>query len=228
MLREGGDPATAFGGRLEDLAKAMGKVSAANQEFQRTQQNVVAGMDELRSGTQGLITGAFSAVRQGQDVGKSVLNSLGGMADKLFDRTVAKPLAEGALGFMGKGTGGLLKEMGIDVGKIFGDPQAPVGLDSLTKGLGTTTGTMTVTAAVVNLSGGAGLSTGSLPGLGGSPGARVGMPGSGGSEPGAGTSANDVPTVSPVDVLPPERPSFDPSRIRRVSRSSGLRSTVSR
>ena len=144
-LRQGIQPVGQLARDIDDLAARMGKGADANERFARTKNNIVGGMDELRSGSRGTFTGAFSDLRQGRDPIEGLRNSLGGMADKLFDRTVSKPLTEQLLGVDGKGGGGLF---GDSASKLFGSVS------------GITAPVANVTASVVNVSGG--LSTGSL------------------------------------------------------------------
>lgn len=199
LTRAGITDLTPYEARINAIAGAYGRTAGAADELTRAQRNIVGGMDEIRSGGRGLLTGAYSDARQGKDPTQGVLNSLGSMSDRLFDRTVSKPAMEWLLGPDGKPGGGAV---GNAVSSFFGEAKTPPGLDTLTKGLGaTTTATMTVTAAVVNLSGGAGLSTGSLPGLGGAPNIKVGMPNA--------TGGSDEPAVLNGIPLPPARPMFD-------------------
>jgi phage-related minor tail protein len=134
-----------YTGAINAYAKRAGEVAAANDNLQRTQQNIVQGMDEMRSGTQSAVTGMFSAIRQGQNPMQALMQSMGRMTDQFFDRMISKPLTEGLLGQMGKAGGGLF---GDDLSKVFGNAT------------GITTPLATVNASVVNVNGGVGAGAG--------------------------------------------------------------------
>lgn len=175
-MRDGQTVTERYGAGWEALAAQMGKAKAATDELARAQQNVIAGLDELRSGSRGLTTGIFSDLRQGQNPTKNIANNLGRMADQMFDRTVSKPLFESLMGRDGTGQLGLLGQglNSMGLGGLLGDTKT-----GIFGGMPTTTASMSVNAAVVNI-GGAGIAgfgagfpggTGSLPsvlgGLGG-------------------------------------------------------------
>lgn len=141
--REGVPITDALNRSIEAYAKRAGEAAEANDKLQRTQQNIVGGMDELRSGTSGILTGIFSDKRQGKDPLANIQSSLGRMTDQLFDRIVSKPLTEQLLGFNGKGGGGLFGDM---ASKLFGDvsgikvPQATINATTVTVNGGGLTG----------------------------------------------------------------------------------------
>lgn len=108
--RTGQDVTARYGAGWESLAAQMGQAKAATDELQRAQQNVIQGMDEMRSGSRGLFTGIFSDVRQGKSPLDGIVNSLGRMQDQMFDRMVSKPLVESVMGRDGTGQGGLLSQ----------------------------------------------------------------------------------------------------------------------
>lgn len=139
-LRRGIDPVEAYRGRLDELAAALGRGSAANDEFQKAKAKIVGGMDELRSGSRGLLTGIFSDTRQGKSPLDGIMNSLGGMADKIFERTVSAPLAESLLGPDGKAGGGFVGDL---VSGIFGSAgKSSVGTANITAATAIITGSI--------------------------------------------------------------------------------------
>ncbi|TDR89112.1 phage tail length tape measure family protein [Enterovirga rhinocerotis] len=73
-----------YGAGWEALAAQMGRAKAATDELQRSQQNAIAGMDEMRSGSRGLITGMFSDLRQGKDPLANLTAAAGTFTDRLF------------------------------------------------------------------------------------------------------------------------------------------------
>ena len=206
-FRNGQSPAERYGGQLDALAAQMGKVKAQEEEFQRVRSNIVGGMDELRSGSRGLLTGIFSDARQGKSPTEGIKNALGGMADRLVDRTVSTPITEALLGRAGKTGGGL-----------FGDQIGQSGIFGSLSGM--TTASMAVNAAVVNI-GGAGLATalsGGTAGLPGGAGLATALSGGTSGPPGGPTYP-----VSPVTVsnLPPLGPS-GPSDVARSDYATSL------
>ncbi|TDR90289.1 phage tail length tape measure family protein [Enterovirga rhinocerotis] len=171
-----------YGAGWEALAAQMGRAKAATDELALSQQNAIAGMDEMRSGSRGLLTGMFSDLRQGKSPIDGLINGLGRMQDQMFERMISKPLIEGLMGRDGTGNGGWLSGLlqGTGLPALMGANGQTGSLgDVASKVLGigqTATGTMSVTAGVVNI-GGAGIG-GLIPGLGGR--GAAGMAGIGG------------------------------------------------
>lgn len=128
-------------------AKRAGEAAAANENYSKTSQNIVQGMDQFRSGTQGLLTGAFSDGRQGKNPLQGIVSNLGRMGDQYFDRMISKPLTESLLGPFGKPGGGAIGDL---ASKGFGD------VSKLALPSAITTPMATVTASVVNVQGGIG------------------------------------------------------------------------
>ena len=181
-IRKGIDPVEAYGGKIDELAARMGKAKAAEEDFNRVRSNIVGGMDDLRSGGRGAVTGVFSDLRTGRNPLEGLADRLGSVADRLFDRTVSKPLIEGLLGPDGKAGGGLF---GNAASTIFGD------LSSVT------TPAMTVTATAVTIGG-----LGDVGGIGsavrGATGdVRVRLPAANDDEAGL-----PLPPARPVDLTP--------------------------
>ena len=83
-IRNGQDPAERYKGKLDELAAAMGKVKGAEEDFNRVKQNIVGGMDEIRSGSRGLLTGVFSDLRQRKNPLQSLTVSVGAMSGNFF------------------------------------------------------------------------------------------------------------------------------------------------
>ena len=160
FARQGITDLSGYTKQIDAIAAASGKATAAQEELRRVQQNVVAGMDELRSSTQGGITGAFSDVRQGKNPLQGIVTALGRQTDQMFDRLVSKPLTEGLLGPLGKPGGGAGGDL---VSRMFGDPSA-IKIPGALAQAATTTASMTVNAGVVTLNGGLGAG-GGLPGM---------------------------------------------------------------
>jgi hypothetical protein len=152
FARDGIDIMKSNADAVNAYAKRAGEAAAANENFARTSQNIVQGMDEVRSTTQSTFTGLFSAARQGQDLGKVLLNSLGKFADQGFDRMISKPLTESIFGFMGKPGGGAIGDM---TSKAFGNV---AGITTPMANI--TAGTVSVTGASIGSFGGTGSGTG--------------------------------------------------------------------
>jgi hypothetical protein len=108
LMRSGVSDWERYSGAINAYAKRAGEAAAANEQLQRTMQNVIGGMDELRSSASSSITGIFSDLRQGKNPLQSLVASMGRVADQFFERTIAKPLTEQLLGFAGKPGGGLI------------------------------------------------------------------------------------------------------------------------
>ncbi|TXN60350.1 phage tail length tape measure family protein, partial [Methylobacterium sp. WL6] len=131
---------------IDAYAASAGKVAAAQEDLTRKQREIVGGMDDFRSGSRSTLTGIFSDVSQGKSPVAGISSSLNGVASRLFERSVATPLVNGALGLDGKAGGGIF---GDALSGIFGKAQ--------------TVSTAQISAGVVNLSG----SVSGIPGLGG-------------------------------------------------------------
>ncbi|NNM71420.1 phage tail length tape measure family protein [Enterovirga aerilata] len=215
LTRRGITDLSDYSARLDQLAAAAGKAAAAQEELRRVQQNVVGGMDELRSSTSGLLTGAFSDVRQGKSPLEGIVNSLGRQTDQMFDRLISRPLTEGLLGQFGKPGGGATGDW---ISRIFGDASGIKLPNPLAQ---STTASMTVNAASVVVNGGIG--TGGLPGIGGSgqnliPGASQILDS---SKFGGGASASYSEVAGYIRQAAAMR-GIDPDIALRVARSEGL------
>ena len=121
---------------IDAYATSAGKVAAAQEDLVRKQREVVGGLDDVRFGLRGGLTGIFSDVGAGKSPLDGIVNSLNRTASSIFDRTVSGPLATGLFGQEGKAGGGLF---GDALGGIFGKA---AGLP-----------TADITAGIVNLSG---------------------------------------------------------------------------
>lgn len=207
--RTGQDVAARYGAGWESMAAQMGRAKAATDEMQRSQQLVITGMDEMRSGSRGLFTGIFSDFRSGKSPLDGVLSSLGRMQDQAFDRMVSRPLTEMMMGREGTAQGGLLSGLfngtGFNFGNLFGQAANSNVLGSAVgaaTGL-SATGTMTVNAASVIVNGGVGGVSGAAgSGLADLVGGKSAMPR---SIAGAGDAARalpipDLPGVTPWPV----------------------------
>lgn len=159
-IRAGIDPAKAYGGQLDELATKMGQVGAANLEFQRAKSNISGGLDEIRSGFSGMMSGVSSDLMRngGKGIGQTLLNSALRMNDQLLERVVFKPLTEAAFGRFGQTGGGLLGDV-LGKSGLFGD------LSKMTMPQTITAPMATVQAASVIVNGGA-LTAGAGVGMG--------------------------------------------------------------
>ncbi len=174
--------------QIEAMARKYGEVASEAEKFQKISQNIVQGMDEIRSAGRGAFTGLFSDIRQGKDAMASLSTAAGNLADKMFDRLASKPLMDAIFGEDGKAGGGLI---GTFTSSIFGSVG---GIGNGLKGAGTTaTGVMTVNAGSVVVNSGVGGAAGAGSGFGSL------IPGSSGSAA-AATSPTVVSTPTVVNT----------------------------
>ncbi|MCY1644392.1 phage tail length tape measure family protein [Methylorubrum sp. SL192] len=121
---------------IDAYAASAGKVAAAQDDLVRKQREVVGGLDDVRFGLRGGITGTFSDLAAGKSPLAGILNSVNRTASSNFDRMVSGPLTAALFGQEGKAGGGLFGDaFGGVLGKAARLPTADI------------------TAGVVNLSG---------------------------------------------------------------------------
>lgn len=148
-LRAGITPGADLMKQIDDLAKGYGRAAGEADKFQRSAQNIVQGMDEIRSSSRGALTGFMSDLRQGKDPRQALMGAFNRQTDQALDRLISKPLTEFVIGQDGKAGGGMFGDM---ISKVFAtNPMS--------------TAAMTVTAGVVNIGG-----IGGIPGLAGADG----------------------------------------------------------
>lgn len=121
---------------IDAYAASAGKVAAAQDDLVRKQRDVVGGLDDVRFGLRGGITGTFSDLAAGKSPLSGILNTVNRTSSAMFDRMVSGPLTGALFGAEGKAGGGLFGDaLGGMLGKAAGLPTADI------------------TAGVVNLSG---------------------------------------------------------------------------
>lgn len=142
---------------IDAHAAAAGKQATAEEDYQRRRERIVGPLDDLRSGQRGLLTGVFSDLRQGRNVGQGITNQLGSTADRLFERLVSGPLTEELLGPDGKAGGGIF---GTALAAILGGGKQSVGTATISAGTVIVTGSIGSASGITDLLAKAGIGAG--------------------------------------------------------------------
>lgn len=158
--RQGIIDLTAYKDVIEAYGDAVGRTASKNEELAKKQREVIAGLDDMRSGVRGGITGIFGDLSRGKSPLDGILNNVQDMATRFLDRQVSGPLTESLLGSEGKAGGGLFGGFLTD----FLGGKAGLSKADITAGVVNVSGTINIApASLPALTGD--LSKGGIPGL---------------------------------------------------------------